>query len=225
MRTARARPARIGRRPVIRLLACGALTLLALGIPHAEAVAARACAETASGSLAPPVAARAVQPAPDWGGDEEVAASAQIGATPEQVWRVLTDFDAWPEIFPDIDGVDVERIDSERVAVRKRGGGLGFDVEFTQLHTLRPVEGRIALELDRSQPSDIEELAGLWELRPIANGAGTHLVFRLRLDSGLPIPGFIERRAVARSMQRTVDAVVDEVARRCGRVQLAASDD
>ncbi len=131
-----------------------------------------------------------------------------------EVWNVLTDFDAWAEIVPHVHRVQVEWMSAERVEVRQRTEAFGWAVEYTSRSTLSPAEGRIAVELDRSRPHDIQELSGVWEITPSTDGAGTVLELRLRIVSGLPIPGFLERRFVGRSVKQTVAAVVAEVERR-----------
>ena len=138
----------------------------------------------------------------------------EIDASPADVWNVLTDFDAWAEIFPHVQRVQVERVSSERVVVRQRTEAFGWAVEYTSRSTLSPAEGRIAVELDRSRPHDIQELTGVWEITPNTDGTVTVLELRLRIVSGLPIPGFVERRFVGRSVKQTVAAVAAEVERR-----------
>jgi ribosome-associated toxin RatA of RatAB toxin-antitoxin module len=147
----------------------------------------------------------------------------EIDASPAEVWNVLTDFDAWVEIFPHVQRVQVERMSAERVDVRQRTEAFGWVVEYTSRSTLSPAEGRIAVELDRTRPHDIEELTGVWEVTPNTYGTGTVLELRLRIVSGLPIPGFLERRFVGRSVKKTVAAVAAEVERRASSLRSTRS--
>ena len=50
--------------------------------------------------------------------------------------------------------------------------------------------------LDKTQPADLKDAAGFWELRPSDGGAATVVVYRGRYETGFPFPQFLQRKMV-----------------------------
>jgi hypothetical protein len=157
-------------------------------------------------------------------GNGTLVAFVDVDARPEQVWSVLTDFDARPKVFREVQSVAVQRIDAGVVSVRQSNLRFGWSIRYTTVSTLRPELGRIEVRLDPSYPHDIADLSGVWEIRPTTDSAKTRVSLYLRLDSGLPIPHFVERRMLRHSVEHSVAAVAAEARTRCiGRQLFAVS--
>ncbi len=142
-------------------------------------------------------------------------AFAVVDARPEQVWSVLTDFDAWPRVFSDIQSVVVQPLDSGSVSVRRSNLRFGWSIEYTSVSTPRPEQGRIEFRLDPNHRHDVAEVSGVWEIRPSTDGAMTRLALYSRVESGLPIPRFVERRLLQSSLEHRIAEVAAEAKTRC----------
>lgn len=196
------------RHAVTRVTAC----LLSLFLIPTTALAARSvCGVDATSKIA--VEAR----------EDRLVAAIEVVATRDSVWTVLTDFDAWTQTFPEIERVDVRRLNDDRVEVAHATSSFGWKVRYTAVHHLEPERGRIDIALDSSYPHDIADLRGRWQLSEARDGA-TRIELWLRVDSGLPIPGFVERRLVSRSAADTVEALAREVERRCVEARMASAN-
>lgn len=191
---------------------------LALGVALAAGAVGEAAASRRACPLSQPPPLRlsaAPPPDPAWLDDGVITAFALVEARPEQVWAVLTDFEIWPELFEEIQRVDVEPLGDGIVSLHQASRRFGWAVEYTAVSTLRPEQGRIEIRLNRDAPADIADLHSLWEVRPTEGGRATRVALHLRLDSGLPIPRWMERRMLERSVHDSVRGVASATLERC----------
>jgi len=141
------------------------------------------------------------------GGREHLIASLLIEAPPEAVWRVITDFESWAVLFPDVDGVRVARLADDRVRVRHHTEALGISVDFTTVSILDLEGGILSVALDPAADNDLVAQTSTWELIPSADRSRTLVRLSLYVVSGQPIPAWLERVFVKRSAAETVEAV------------------
>ncbi len=151
--------------------------------------------------------------------DDEAVASVRMMAPPAPVWQVLTDFLAWPSIFPDLVEVSLNRAGDHPLRLRQVTRVLGMRIEHTSTVMLDPREHRLELSLDPSEPHDIMDLVVAWTITQEAGGSVVEL--RSRIASSHPFPGFLRRRLLERSLRASVEALAAEVARRMESVRLA----
>ena len=126
---------------------------------------------------------------------------------------MITDFESWDVLFPDVDGVRVARLTDGRVRVRHHTEALGISVDFTTVSTLDREAGRLTVALDPAADNDLVAQASTWELIPNADRTRTLVHLRLYVVSGQPIPAWVERFFVKRSAAKTVEAVAHAVGR------------
>src|SRR5919107_720085 len=124
---------------------------------------------------------------------EHAEGSTEVFATPAEVLAVVADFEAYPGWVAGLEEVEVLARDR-----RGRGTRVAF--------RLRPPLGEQAYTLAyRYQPRDagmswtyvegtLEDLAGSYTLAPAGDGT-TRVTYRLEMDLGRPIPGFLMRQA------------------------------
>lgn len=166
-----------------------------------------ACAALVAAALAP--AAR---------GAEEVLATAEVAETPAAVWALLSDFSGWERVFPSVASLEVDRIDERRVRLHTRTRVAGRLVRYTLAATVDAGARRIDCALDRRAPTDVVALESSWRVHETPGG-GARIELAVRSESGLAVPGFVERRITELSARQSVDALVTALSER--RVALA----
>ncbi|HET6949643.1 MAG TPA: SRPBCC family protein [Acidimicrobiales bacterium] len=122
-----------------------------------------------------------------------------IDASPQRIWEVLTDFDAYMTWARDLKSVTVIDRDDEGRArdVAFRAAAMGRSTSYTLRYDYgkapdvlawRLVEGDITRQLD-----------GSYELAPVDGDPDrTEVTYHLVVDLVVPLPGFVKRRAEAR---------------------------
>jgi ribosome-associated toxin RatA of RatAB toxin-antitoxin module len=151
---------------------------------------------------------------------EEAAATLRMAASPAQAWEALTDFPAWPAIFPDVTEVDLERVEGRPLRMHQIVRVFGVRIEHTSLVTTGPGEYQLDLHLDPMAPHDVDALDATWTIAPEESG-GCVVELRSRFTASQPVPAFIRRRALQRSVRESVEALAAEVTRRSEAPRLA----
>lgn len=127
---------------------------------------------------------------------DEATQQMVVGASPEQTWQVLTDFDEYPTWATDLKSAEVVARDAEgralEVAFRAAAMGRSTSYRLRYDYSRAPevlawklVEGDITRKLD-----------GSYVLAPVDGDADSTLVtYHLEVDLLVPLPGFVKRRA------------------------------
>jgi uncharacterized membrane protein len=130
---------------------------------------------------------------------DEATQQMVVGASPEQTWQVLTDFDQYPTWATDLKSAEVVARDDEdralevafRAAAMGRSTSYRLRYDYSQAPEVlawKLVEGDITRKLD-----------GSYVLAPVDGDAGSTLVtYHLEVDLLVPLPGFVKRRAESR---------------------------
>lgn len=119
-----------------------------------------------------------------------------IDAPLDEIWAVLTDFENYGTWARDLKEVTVlERDDEGRATVvRFRAAAMGRSTNYTLRYSWEDAPERLPWELVEG---DIERmLDGAYEFQP--NNGGTDVIYHLKVDLKVPLPGFVKRRAEAR---------------------------
>lgn len=153
-----------------------------------------------------------------------VSVAVIVPARPEQVWAVITDFESWPQFVPHLDEVEVDRSQEATgiVDVAESASVMWTEISFATRRYLSSDNRSMWVELDRSKHHDIGDVAGIWQLEPIRGGEQTLLRVKSAVDTGKPLPAFVERMLAAKSLPESVRAVANEVERR--RVVVASAN-
>ena len=147
---------------------------------------------------------------------------AEIAAPVEVAWRVLVDFRAWPRFVPGLKRIAVEERADRQVALRHETESVGMALGFTAMTSVEPERHRLALVLDETAANDLAAMRASWELTPLPSGR-VRVVLRTAIDSGRPVPGWIERRMLRDQILETIARFGAEVERRAGERQAAES--
>jgi ribosome-associated toxin RatA of RatAB toxin-antitoxin module len=138
--------------------------------------------------------------------------SLEIAASPETCFEAIVDFETYPEWQDAVLRTEV---------VERYRDGLGKIVELEVDAKVRRVTYRLRyhyarpgrLSWDFVEGDGIEYIDGEYLFEP-AGAAGTHATYRLGIDAGVPIPGFIAKRLNEGVMRRAIEDLKREAERR-----------
>lgn len=162
-------------------------------------------------ALALILAAPAVRPAA--AEPRAIEGSIEIAAPLELVWGVLTDFRTWPHFVPGLKRIAVVSQQADELALRHETESVGMAIVFTARMQVHPDQYRVDLVLDEEASNDLAAMRASWKLTSLDSGR-VRVDFRSSVDSGQPIPGFIERRLLRTSVAETIESFSSEVERR-----------
>ena len=124
---------------------------------------------------------------------ERAEGSTEVAAAPSAVMAVVADFEAYPDWVPNLEEVEVLHRDRRgrgtRVAFRLRTP-MG-DQAYTLAYRYQPKDAGVTWTYVEGT---LDDLAGSYTLEPAADGT-TRVTYRLEMDLGRPIPGFLMRQA------------------------------
>ena len=117
-----------------------------------------------------------------------------IGASPEECFSVVTDFERYPEWARDVkDATVVERdADGRGTTVAFRAAAMGRSAHYTLRYDYAEAPGRVSWQL--VEGDIMRRLDGTYVFEP-ADGGGTEITYHLSVELVVPIPGFVKRRA------------------------------
>jgi hypothetical protein len=143
-------------------------------------------------------------------GPVEVHLSTHVDASPEHVLGVLTNFEAWGNVFVSVETLHAERQDPFHARVRQKARRAGHTLAYTLVATIDPIARRVELALDPTQSHDLEELRTTWRIHAIPDG-GSQIQLDVVTDSGLPLPAFVERAVAEGTARTSLDELVAAV--------------
>jgi ribosome-associated toxin RatA of RatAB toxin-antitoxin module len=131
---------------------------------------------------------------------EHAEGATEVHASPAEVMAVVADFDAYPEWVANLEEVEVMARDR-----RGRGTRVAFrlgtpwgEQAYTLAYRYQPGDAGMSWTY---LEGTLEDLAGSYTLEPADDGA-TKVSYRLQVELGVPIPGFLLRQA-ARQIVRS----------------------
>lgn len=123
----------------------------------------------------------------------KIKAYCLINKPPDAVWAIMLNYHQFDEFMPQLKKIEVlEKTQSamkvtETVHVPFPFGAISYtlDLIFT------PTRRTVSWALDKSRKHDIADTFGTWEFFPYGQGK-TMLRYTTTVDSGLPVPRFLE---------------------------------
>ena len=125
---------------------------------------------------------------------EQTEGSIEISATAEEVMKVLTDFDAYPEWANGIRKAEVKKRDSKgrpsEVAFEVSQMGIG--AKYTLAYGYRARFGGLSWTT-KSASGAVRDIKGAYALKP--SRVGTMVTYRTTIEPAIPMIGFVKRQA------------------------------
>lgn len=137
----------------------------------------------------------------------EVELSAHVEASPERVLAVLTNFESWGSVFVSVETLHAERQDPFHARVQQKARRAGHTLAYTLVASIDPNARRVELALDPTRSHDLDVLQTTWRIHALENGS-SRIDLRVLTDSGLPVPGFIERAVAESTARSSLDELV-----------------
>jgi hypothetical protein len=141
----------------------------------------------------------------------DIHASALLDADRTTAWRVLTDYNRYPEFVPDLHSSHVVARRAATVTVEQSGDAVLWLFKW-------PIE--VTFEIQETAPDHLRSHAVAGTLRALTSSyaltkeaAGTRLDYVGRVAPGFPLLGPFERTAVERNVTRQFQALADEIER------------
>ncbi len=128
-----------------------------------------------------------------------------IDASPEECFRVATDFAQYPQWASDVKHVSIERFDADGRGgdVLYRAAAMGRSTTYLLRYYYGSNPLRIAWKLLEGDLT--RKLDGEYEFLPVADGQQTEVVYHLEADLVMPLPGFVKRRAESRIIRTALE--------------------
>jgi ribosome-associated toxin RatA of RatAB toxin-antitoxin module len=133
--------------------------------------------------------------------------SIEIKATPDEVFRVMTDIDAFPKWMDEFKEAAVLARDEQGRPTRA-----SFELD-AKIKTVRYIldytypEGGLAWE--NEEGGDVKLIKGSYILTPSADA--TTVTYNFEIDPGFPVPSFIRRQAVKMIVSRALGGLKKRV--------------
>jgi ribosome-associated toxin RatA of RatAB toxin-antitoxin module len=145
----------------------------------------------------------------------EVTAIGFVRATPEQAWRVLTDYDRLPDFVPDLVSARLlSRSGNVARIEQKNNAGIMF-VSHTVRMVLQVEEAPCSTIDVRLIEGDMKRYDIHWDLEPesVDGMPGTRITFSGVMEPKFLVPPLFGRAVVQTSLKNTLEAVVAEIER------------
>ena len=146
----------------------------------------------------------------------EITAIGFAHATPQQAWRVLTDYERLPDFIPDLLSVSILSRAGNVVRIEQKSSAGFLFLSHTIRMVLQIEEAPYATIDVALIDGDMRRYDTHWDLEPAGHGAaaGTRITFSGMMEPDFAMPSLFGRPLVEASLKRTVEAVVAEIERR-----------
>jgi ribosome-associated toxin RatA of RatAB toxin-antitoxin module len=140
----------------------------------------------------------------------EVTASGAVKASPEAVWKVLTNYEAMPEFVPDLEKTKVLSRTGNRVII-EQAGVARFLFLSRAIHLVVQAAEEPISAIDISLVNgDMKVYNCRWEMTPLPDG-GTRIAYSGKLVPKFYVPGILGSNLIHRDIERMMAAVLQRL--------------
>jgi carbon monoxide dehydrogenase subunit G len=143
---------------------------------------------------------------------EQTEGSTEIDAEPGEIMKVIADFETYPEWVDGIKSAEVrERDDDGRATqVAYEFSAMGFSATYTLRYEYEDDDRGVGWTTEEASGA-VKDITGSYDLEPL-NG-DTKVTYRLAVELGVPVPGFLKRRADRTAINTALEGLKKRVER------------
>jgi carbon monoxide dehydrogenase subunit G len=141
---------------------------------------------------------------------ERTEGSIEIEATPGEIMEVIGDFRSYPEWAEGIRSAEVRATDDRGRAteVAFEFSAMGFTASYTLAYDYAEDDGGVRWTTEEASGA-VKDVQGEYVLEAL-NG-DTEVTYRLAVELGVPLPGFMKRRADRAAIKSALDGLKKRV--------------
>lgn len=141
----------------------------------------------------------------------QIDATGVVAASPERVWKVLTDYPRMDEFVPDLDSCKVLSRSGNEVIIEQFGTAR-FLVVTRAIHLIvRSVETPMSAIQISLVSGDMKHYEARWELVPIPETGGTRIVYVGKLLPDFYVPGILGESIFRSHIAHMMTAVLTRI--------------
>jgi ribosome-associated toxin RatA of RatAB toxin-antitoxin module len=132
--------------------------------------------------------------------------SIEIEAAPEAIMAVIADFESYPEWVDGIRSAEILSRDDEGRGneVAYEFSAMGFSASYTLRYGYESDDAGVRWTT-KAASGAVKDIEGEYALDPL-NG-DTEVTYRLAVETAVPLPGFVKRRADRRAMKTALEGL------------------
>lgn len=144
---------------------------------------------------------------------EETQGTTEIEASPTDIMAVIVDFDAYPDWVDGIKSAEVRErsADGQPTDVAFEFSAMGFTANYTLRYEYE-ADDRGVKWTTLEASGAVKDVQGQYALEPL-NG-DTEVTYRLKIELGVPLPGFLKRKADKQAIKTALDGLKKRVEQR-----------
>jgi carbon monoxide dehydrogenase subunit G len=137
---------------------------------------------------------------------ERTEGSIEIEADPDAIMEVITDFESYPEWVDGIRSAEVVDRDGSGRGTRVSYGfsAMGFDATYTLAYEYLEEDAGVRWTTEEASGA-VRDIEGEYELEQL-NG-DTQVTYRLAVELGVSLPGFLKRRADKQAIKTALEGL------------------
>ncbi len=141
---------------------------------------------------------------------EQTQGTTEIDASASEIMAIIADFDAYPDWVDGIKSAEVRtRGDGDRpVEVGFEFSAMGFTASYTLRYEYEPDDRGVKWTTLEASGA-VKDVQGEYVLDPL-NG-DTEVTYRLTVELGVPVPGFLKRQADKRAIKTALEGLKKRV--------------
>jgi len=130
------------------------------------------------------------------------------GVSPAAAYAVVTDFVAYPRLFPEIKAVEILSTSGKRVRAEFRGN---IVLPFRYVLDLDCDDSALTVDWGYVEGEVVKNSEGAWRFS--AEGGGTRVEYKVAMEIAAPVPGFLLRKITDGLVALSIPAMFASVER------------
>ena len=141
---------------------------------------------------------------------EQTEGTIEIEASPSEIVDTIADFDAYPDWVDGIKSAEVrERGETDRpTVVAFEFSAMGFSATYTLKYEYEADDTAVRWSTIEASGA-VKDVEGSYELEAL-NG-DTEVTYKLKIELGVPLPGFLKRKADKQAIKTALDGLKKRV--------------